>query len=115
MGQVIPQSGSFQLTGTGWTIDKDPVDILDYGIELQYWLEPGDSLPSPVTPFWTLPVGSGLTIVTQEVVQDPVYGPIAYVLLSGGVLGALESAICVWVTANGLQKKQTLFFNMVAN
>lgn len=101
---------AFKRVGERWTIRKDPDAILDYGIRLADWLPPGDSLPGDPSPSWE--VSAGLTIVLDDdgkpttAYQDGV----AYVLLSGGVLGKREWARCTWNTRGRRREQQTLYF-----
>lgn len=101
----------FTLVSGRWFIDKAPASQLDYGIRLRRWLATGDGITADAQAVWT--VSDGLTLASSQVVQDAVLGPIAYVRLSGGVLGSQEWARCVWTTNLGQTEQLTLNFNMI--
>ena len=74
--------------------DKDPADVLDYGLEWSEQLaltSPADTISSAT---WTVP--AGLTAGAQSVVSG-----VATSFLSGGTAGTDYTVTCRIVTAGG--------------
>ena len=102
----------FNLKNGRYVIDKSTRADLDYGIRLKSWLIDDDTVSNSSQAVWEL--SAGLQKVTDSVVQDPAFGPIAYVKVKGGgAVGTQEWARCTWTTNQGRVETQTLFFNMV--
>lgn len=96
-----------------WYIDKHVDSELDYGIRMQEWLVAGDTLPADPAPTWTF--SSNVVLMSSGVVNDPTFGPTAFVKISthAAAPGSVEWAECTWRTSQGRIEVQRLNFNMV--
>jgi len=86
------------------TIAKDPNAVLDYSWDWTDWLAPmTDAISS-----FTVLASSGLTVVSSAVDAG-----IVSAFLSGGVLGAVETATCRIVTTGGRTDDRTIYLRIV--
>lgn len=96
---------TYRLVDGKPTIDKAPAEVLDYSEDWSDYLAlvPGDTI---ATSTWAVTAGitKGTTTNTASA---------AIVWLSGGALGALESATNTIVTAQGRTAVRTIYLSIV--
>lgn len=88
------------------TIAKDPNAVLDYSWDWGEWLAP---LSDAIASFQVL-IGPGGTLNVDSTLR---VGAVVTAILSGGTLGATESATCRIVTAGGRTDDRTIWLKIM--
>ena len=73
-------------------VDKDPSDVIDYGLDYANWLETGEEITG--TPTWTVPTG-----ITKSAQANTT--TTATAMLSGGTAGKIYIVSCTVNTTAG--------------
>lgn len=81
---------------------RDPASILDFGLDLEGWLDPGDT-PASVA---VTAVPDGLTIENEAVTATSVSA-----WISGGANGDDHQVTFHWVTVEGREDERTIPFH----
>lgn len=87
------------------TITKDPNAVLDYSWDWSEWLAP---LTDTILSFQII-LGTGSTLAVDSSLR---VGGVVTAFLSGGTLGATESATCRIVTAGGRTDDRTIYLKI---